>query len=921
MEDLPHLSRRDVEAQLEQLFSHKRSGRHLFAFYGKGEEDSIRLKSAGEVRIIPVKSELELRARLPALGDPDARIAFLVPWTGDVPMDLAGRFAKSGRVMRIGRDARLRLIFGVPEVDPEAARSPLAEYLLRPGARSYPIPGGRLTLDLMWSAWLAGDWGLPVSGGLALDTLLGFAAADGRGPTFVEAMKSEAAMGVRDALHGHLARRLGPAGPVVFGAWEKGEGRAIVEYAVLFEALAGQDGDAVEMWIGERMRQDFGLALSDAREVATSLGREAAAALRWIGRTQSDAEVRALVRAADARVDHPKVQAALVESPRLPAAWTARLVRLGEHLSQAAKAPSEAHVERAVELLRDLETHAFFRDKEHAELYRRAEMAVRLLAWLVARTEEMELGAQPYGPVEALGRWYAAEGGYVDWARRVARGSVEDPFGRGVQAVLERADLRRTELDRRFAKALPAWVEAGRPATQVVSIEDAVRRITVPFLEQDPSRRLLILLMDGMAWAQAAELLGALGEAGAPWGPVAWHFAQKNKIGESIYPVMLASFPTVTEVSRAAFFAGKLMPPGKSQNTQDDPKRWKANKDVGRFFDGTDAPPLLLRSEAHTKGGAATTEALTMVGGERRVVAVVVNAIDESLKGDPTTRHRWDVDGIGSLRDLLAKAREAGRTVLLTSDHGHVRADRMTTRGVQSEGGARWRPLASEDEPLAEDEVALFGNGVWCPKGAKGVVMLADDTGRYGPVHGAGEHGGATLAEVVTPCLLIGTEDTNGLNLEDDPARAVRGALVPSWWHFEVTAPVVEAPPPVKPTGRKPKPKDERQLDLIAKKPEPVQVADSGLSGSPVLKAQIPDAAHRKEAVRALEFLLARNGRASADAFGAAMGVVPRRVGGLVSKLQEAVNLDGYELIKFESETRQVILEVEAMRLQFGLKG
>src|SRR5262249_28282388 len=134
--------------------------------------------------------------------------------------------------------------------------------------------------------------------------------------------------------------------------------------------------------------------------------------------------------------------------------------------------------------------------------------AVRLCAWLADRPDQrIERGQTSYAEVVRLARWYAEEGGYVDWARRRARGSAERAFGAGVQAVVAAADRARTEVDLAFARALPEWYRSGRPANEVVPIEHAVKRIAVPFLKEREDRRLLVLLFDGMAWAQAVELL------------------------------------------------------------------------------------------------------------------------------------------------------------------------------------------------------------------------------------------------------------------------------------------------------------------------------------------------------------------------------------------------------------------------------
>src|SRR5262249_6445927 len=149
------------------------------------------------------------------------------------------------------------------------------------------------------------------------------------------------------------------------------------------------------------------------------------------------------------------------------------------------------------------------------------------------------------------------------------------------------------------------------------------------------------------------------------------------------YPAVIAGFPTVTEISRSAFFAGKVIPPGAATNAAGDPDRWKANRDVAKYVIGNAGPQLRLRGDGQTRDGAASPEALELVLDlPQRVVAVVINAIDMSLKADRAHETAWTLDTVKALRDLLDKATEAGRAVLLCSDHGHVPADRMETTGV-----------------------------------------------------------------------------------------------------------------------------------------------------------------------------------------------------------------------------------------------
>jgi len=932
--EVPALSRDDVRQQLEVLCARERQGRHLFAFYGRGEEDTIEVDGAGRFFVTPVRSELDLRAKMPPLEEEDPRVAFLVPWATEIPIDLAGRFSRNGKVMRIGREARLKRLFGAVDLEDGVLQSPLAEYVLsKPPDRRYATTSGVLTLGSLWAAWLRHEWRIEARGGLGLDALVAWAALDDRGPDFVRQMQDHADL--RQALLTHLKSAVGEAGAVVWKAWERGAGRVVLEWAVLFEALVDRSEldestrSMVRTWLQTTASRELGVDASSVEAIGEQLSRSVSVALRSLEQNADAAFVRSVLVAADRRVDLPGVRQLLIHSPRLPAGWGLRLSALGEALRQGiadeGAAPSAETVKTAVTALRSIEGHSRFTDPEETRTVQRAEMAVRLLAWLAARPQDgLGPGRTPYADVENLGRWYAEEGGYVDWARELARGTGEDSFGRGVQTVVEAADRERRALDRRFAKGLQGWVQAKRPANQVVPIDQAVKRIAVRFLEQEPSRKLLVLLVDGMAWMQAVEILESLGQR--TWGPIAWHASKEGRIGDGAYPVMLASFPTITEVSRAAFFAGKPMGSGAALSTSKDPEWWMKHREVSKFFEPPEYPRLLLRAEGHTADGSASKEALNLVGDlARRVVAIVINAIDASLKGDTQQRHAWTVDSIESLPDLLDKAREAGRAVLLAADHGHVPADLLTTKGTYSGAGARWRPWNEPSDPVEDYEVALHGDGVYAPKGAHGVVLLADDQSRYGGAAHAGEHGGATLAEVVAPCLLIAADDE--LAGEEDPALRVKPPYVPPWWHFDVAG-YLEQPAVEPVTTKKPPEGPQMELDVTpAAKPRrrrpsvsTFPARASVLDDNELLAARTGNATRRRQAIMAVELLKDRDFVMSASAFAAGLGEPSWRVPQLVSVLQEALNVEGYQVLEYDRKGQQIHLRREMLETQFGVK-
>lgn len=928
----PELSRRDLEASIRRRIE-SREGRYLMAVHGRSpnNEDDVLDLDGTRVRLVSVRSELDLRRKLLDVTR-DEYAVFLIPWRAPtLPIDLCGRFKGNGRISLVGREERLKARFDVTEVDVDARDAPLAEYILaHHPTETFGIVGGRLTLDALWTSWLARVWKLDTGGELALDALLGWAAIDPRGPQFVTTMGAdEMGQKVRGALHDYLRKKLGYGAVEIWEGWETGRGAAVLEYALVLGAL--DQSQAAMTWTLMTAEQVFGKTIGTSE--IKRLGETADPAVRFLLRPgQSNAAaVRTLVRDADKRAQHPVIADHVGGSLRLPSAWRARLDLLGHRLSEVAANPTATTVQAAVDASRAVWFHEMAKDKDQAPVLRRIEMALRLASWLAVRPDkELPPSVTPYDDVENIAGWYAREGGYLDRARRWARGGGDGSFADGVAAVVAAVDTIRVELDLRFARALPHWHVARRRATQVVPIDQAVQRIGTAFLDEDPTRKLLVILMDGMAWAQAVELLESMGNRASVWGPLAWHGI--HRIGDAPYPAVLTNFPTITEVSRSAFFGGKSIPPGAPTDSSRDVEKWSANRDVQKHIVGNSKPQLRLRGEVQTRDGSAAPDALDLVlDTQQKIVAVVLNAIDMSLKADRTHEVEWKLDTVRALRDLLDKAMEAKRAVLLCSDHGHVLSDRMVGLGKQDALSARHRTWHKESDPLAEYEIGLpAGDGVWAPKGAHGVVMIADDAHRYGGGTGSGEHGGASLAEVVAPCVLIGCADVPAAT--EDPGQAVRPTLAPSWWFFdvpEVEEAIVEEPTkkPRRPTKKTPGTQTAfveftpptTPVVAVPRTLTPIKTANP-LATSELFLACAPNESLRTQALRAVDFLRVRKGVASAAAFGAELDVFAARVPGVVSNLQGILNVDGYQVLRFDKVNQQVILDLAKLAQQFDVK-
>jgi hypothetical protein len=369
------------------------------------------------------------------------------------------------------------------------------------------------------------------------------------------------------------------------------------------------------------------------------------------------------------------------------------------------------------------------------------------------------------------------------------------------------------------------------------------------------------------------------------------------------------------------------MPPGRPEPTEKDVERWAAHSKLRSFVRQGEAPRLFLRAEGHTLSGAVSQEALSAVADDdQRIVGVVINAIDASLKADTQQHMTWTADQIRSLRELLEAARASGRSVLLAADHGHVAADHMTSFTPSTPAKARWRVWEKPDDKLKAFEVGFEKSIAWAPPGAHGVVLLADDEHRYGGASHTGEHGGATLAEVIAPTLLVGPDTA-----DEDPALRVSAFPIPSWWYpsLESATPKLKEPATPGPKRRNtPKPMRAAQLDLLSAAPAAAETRPAAATAHPLrllLEASetfaslgLP-AARRAQMLLAIDFLAHRDGeQAPLAAFATAMGTVPPRARGLVDVLSERLNLDGFALLVYDADSDLVKLDAAKLQLLYG---
>jgi hypothetical protein len=306
----------------------------------------------------------------------------------------------------------------------------------------------------------------------------------------------------------------------------------------------------------------------------------------------------------------------------------------------------------------------------------------------------------------------------------------------------------------------------------------------------------------------------------------------------------------------------------------------------------------------------------------RRVVGVVVNAVDDSLLKGEQIDTRWSRDEIKVLPTLLHEAKSARRMVVLLADHGHV-LDHQA-QGRPGEGGERWR---IDDGRPAADELQLTGSRVVIPDNHRLIAPWTEKV-RYG-VKKNGYHGGVSPQEMVIPITVLCASETL-------PAGWVEAPITtPAWWDepFLEQQPPEEVPlrlKPSKPRGLGPL-FDYVQETTAAVQPvagaatpeESVPEWIQAFLASPILAEQKHLAGRTVPAdeiiIKLLTALDRRGGKLTSTALARAIDYPLLRLRGLLAVMQRVLNIDGYAVLTRDEASDTVELHRDLLCRQFDL--
>ncbi|MGX1748989.1 BREX-2 system phosphatase PglZ [Glutamicibacter protophormiae] len=392
-------------------------------------------------------------------------------------------------------------------------------------------------------------------------------------------------------------------------------------------------------------------------------------------------------------------------------------------------------------------------------------MAVRLTRWL----ETPETTTSSLSEDLSL---HVRDGSWVDDAiGSIWAGSHDPVVSDAYKRLVEKVRKIRKQRDRAAAERLNqvrAWTSEktiGDVSQDVMGIEDVLSAVVAPWKNRKDSAGILLVIIDGMSAAIAHQVVSDTAQFGLmEWVPA----TTKQRLG------VAAALPSLTEVSRASLLSGRI--------TLGDAKT--ETRQLSIAFPGS---AMFHKNDLRAPAGAAlpqtVLEAIQAEPGRVPVVGIVINAIDDATHRNDMSAQKWGVDSLAPLPALLRAAVAAGRTIVLTSDHGHI-VERETQQLPSNGRDSRWR--SADSGPVQDGEVLATGPRVSADGASQAILLWSDDT-HYGP-RAAGYHGGASLAEITVPVVVLqaATIQTGAAGWNIAPLQQ------PVWWN-ERTSPLEES--------------------------------------------------------------------------------------------------------------------------------
>ncbi len=638
-------------------------------------------------------------------------------------------------------------------------------------------------------------------------------------------------------------------------------------------------------------------------------GTEAVKAAMNMLRENGDKQLNGALNKAEQLLASLNFMPAIEISDILPASFNQRLSIFALQLEEVLKTKELGQIVDSFTLLQQ---HALADSPSRKEQIERAKMALRLVTWLSLENDE------PTSLNEIISD-YIHNGSFIDWARyQIWSGDIHEPLSKVYQKLSEQITIKQEQQNKHFSTYLNKIARNDKLASGFVPVEQAIEQVLVPIAKHSP---VLLLVLDGMSQAVYRELNKDLVKHN--WVEIHDSQSKNDKC-------LVSALPSITQVSRCSLLSGKLC-----EGSSNDEKKLFANNSILKKLSSTKFPPILYhKQELQQSGsGALSSEVRANIAStEHRVLATVINAIDDQLSSSSQVSLDWTLESVTLLRQVLEAARESGRVVVMTSDHGHVLDHNSFYANSDNENGERYQ-LGSQTD--SEHEVQLSGDRVVTPHNT--VVLPWTERLRYTKSKNMGYHGGGSLQEMIIPLGIF--VNANNMNPIEEWHEIPR--YIPDWWSFgsnyQEEEHKVEATFVKKKISKPVKVKITKGTELIgdlfdtgydeseATKSESHSEGDwiVSLFNSDVfvqMKIRAGRSAINDEKLKPLLELLEQNNGQVMEAVMLRHLSIPKiRLRGFLSGVQKLLNVDGYPILSVDRESETVKLNINDLKKQFEL--
>jgi hypothetical protein len=875
-----------IRAQIRAIRNKDKKAK-VFGIYAPGRwtGPSVFGDGADEIAIYQCDSQLQMRLVLQSAPSTATATVLVTPLDQSmVSDDILVRMAQR-KLHPINSWEIVRSLFKAKLLDPRITRHGfIADLLLEhAGDREFsPVAGGLLDADTVWGILLVERLGFSSAHPDVVELLRCIAESDFTGRwescsvEFRDAATAwicETAGDVAHTIlccaeteHGNNALAIGLVMGVVC---HEGVGRSLDKAAGRFESYIGMTNLTMEL--AGRWRD----AASDA------------------ARQLPKAALRRCLDEAEAILENIGAHSHAWRSGNLESGFEQRLSRFGNALAVHVDSRATAIPTELQDLYANIQEHRLGRTGDRR--IERVTMAVRLARWLA---DQNAGNSGKSADLLSIAKAYAGDMGFVDWARQVLRGgepnkNLATAFVRLVDRITE---LREAE-NLRFGKALLDQGAKAEAESGLIPVEQIIDQVIAKAVEKAP---VLVLLVDGMNWAVFRELVSDIKLH--DWIDIGVGSTPQRLIG-------LAALPSVTEVCRMSLLRGRLC----RGQASDEVQGFAAHPRLIAESQSGFGPKLFHKAalEGDEDSSLAGDIRDALANKKQRVVGIVINAIDDHLDKGDQIDSVWTMQHIRVLAPILKEAKDAGRMVILLSDHGHV-LDRQT-EGREAADGLRWR---RPGVTLTKEELEIKSPRVVIPDGGRIVVPWSERL-RYGSKKN-GYHGGATPQEMLIPIGILWPELYAPEGYSELPVE------FPSWW----TEPMMTQPIPVVVEPAKPPVKTKRptlfDMHETPQAPGIDMTWIAALLQSEAFATQRTRLAGRTPIEDAkirqlLSTLASRGGSMTIAALAGTVEMPEHRLSGFIAVIQRLLNIEGYAVLDRQDAANTVVLNIPLLKKQFEL--